>query len=189
MANFTIEIEDYNIPIQTEKSTREREGITHRTWGCSDCDTPTERKNFCPKCNKEVAIHLVGDKEDVGSRDMWGYKRVPTSDIDIQRVYAWDNIKSNSVKKKLKASEIAKQKEKGNSKFLKDLYMDLLINRQVLECNVVFNGRKNVAWIMPYPFLNKQKNLVLAVANGNLEVIEPTETFEEALEEAIKVKV
>lgn len=187
MGNFVIELEDYHIPIQTEKSTREKANVSHRYFGCSECDTPTEKKNFCPKCSKEVGIHLVGEKEDVGSRDMWDYKRVPTSNIDIQRVYAWDNIKSNLVKKKLKASEIAKQKE--NSKTLKELYMDLLINRQVLECNVVFNGRKNTAWIMPYPFLNRQKNLVLAIANGNLEVIEPTEMFEEVFEEAIKVKV
>jgi len=193
MANFTIEMEDYYLPIQTEKSTKERANVVHRYYGCVECDTPTEKKNFCPKCEKEVGTHLVGEKEEVGSRDMWDYRRVPMTNVDIQRVYSWDNIKSGNITKKPKASEIAKHKEQmskiGKSKTLKDLYVDLIIHREVLECNVVFNGRQNKAWIMPYPFMNRQKNLLLAVANGNLEVIEPTETFEELkLEEAIKIK-
>jgi hypothetical protein len=188
MVGFTIEFEDYRIPITLEQTVEEKEGVKHFYYGCSSCDSKIERKPFCPVCNKEtttVKVYPDGEPDEVGSRDMWDYTRVPLSDVELERVSSWRYIYTTkaSKKKKLKASEIAKMKKLGKTDeqrgTTKDLYIDLGSKRQAIKCNVVFQGRINEAWIMPYPFLNKRKCLVMGIANGNKQAVNPTESFEE----------
>ena len=186
MVGFIIEFEEYRLPITLEQTVEEKEDVKHFFYGCSDCSSKIERKPFCPVCNKDTSTSKIfpdGKPDDVGTRDMWDYERVDLSDVELERVSSWRYIYTSKAKdnKKMKASEIAKLKKNGKTDIslgtTKDLYMDLGTNQQAIKCNVVFQGRINEAWIMPYPFLNKRKCLVMGIANGNMKAVNPTETF------------
>lgn len=191
---FTIEFEDYYIPISLEKTTKEREGIKHFYYGCINCNEKVINLKYCPKCLKETTtkkIYPDGEPEEVGSRDIWDFKRVSISDIDFERITSWKYLKFKENKKKPKASEIAKWKEQlekiGKSKGLRDLYLDLILNRNAIRFKIVLNGKINDGWIFPYPLIMKKKCLIMGIADGNMVSLPPPENYNDILKMESKV--
>jgi hypothetical protein len=193
---LTIDFEEYYIPIELDMTTKERDDVKHFFYGCENCGNSVVSTKFCPKCNKEVStkkIYPNGENEEVGSKDIWDFKRVPIDDLEIQRITTWKYVRlsEKALTKKPKASEIAKYKEQvakfGNSKTLKDLFLDIGLKRQALECKIVFTGKINDGWLIPYPFFRKHKCLILAVADGNMVSVNPKEEYK-PIESEITIK-
>jgi len=185
--SLMLEMEDYYVPIDVEPSTREGESVKHFYYACESCkqrDTLV-RKFFCSACNKEVSttkIYPEGEKESVGSRDMWDFKRVPMNDVDDARVYRTMYVKTGEVNKP-KARDIERWKAQiqriGKSKTLKDLFIDLVTHNQAVFCKFVMNGKKNEGWIKPDM---KEINLLLVVADGNKIRVPSTENYKTILQ-------
>ena len=183
---FVLELEDYYIPVDLEASVKEDDNVKHFYYGCEFCkrNDTLVRKSFCSTCNKDVnAIKIFPDveKEAVGSRDMWDFKRILVGDVDIQRAYNTLYVKTGELKKP-KASEIERWKKQvariGKSKTLKDLFVDLVAHNQAIYCKVVMNGKKNDGWIMPNM---KEVCLMIVIADGNKIMLRATESYKELL--------
>jgi hypothetical protein len=195
---FVLEFEDYYVPIELDATVRAKDSIKSFYYGCKDCKGKVVSTSFCPTCNKETCkakIFPEGNPEEVGGKDLWDFKRVTANSIDIARVNTWKylRVSERTKAKKPKASEIAKWKEQvarfGKSKTLRDLFLDLALNNEAIECKIVFTGKVNDAWILPYPFYSKFKCLIVAIADGNTETVNPTEIYNEIMidEEAVAV--
>lgn len=179
---LTLEFENWYLPIKLEKTAIEKPDIKHRFYGCVECQTETIRQSFCPKCNKETTAILIGEKEEVGSRDLWDLSKVSLKEIfnELGRITnVKDIIQSSFGKKKPKASEVAKWKEQqskvGKSLTLSDLYKELKQTGKALQGKIVFNSKINECLIYPNVM---RRTLQMLVLDGNTETIKPTEPIE-----------
>ena len=191
--------ENYNLTFSLNMAVQEREGVKHFFYGCGECDGKIERHKYCPSCQKTVDTKKVwkdGEPEEVGSRDCWVEEddgRIPFSDIELQRITNWKWVAPVRAKK-MKASEVRKLKKLGvdpkagsNSLLeLRRLFVDLAKNKQALKTKIVFQGKINDGFIIPYPFFKKHKALIMGIADGNKESIDPKEEL--FVEQKVAVK-
>lgn len=185
--SLIIEFEKYYLPVRLSMVSTEKEGIVHSYIGCVNHKTPiSEMEKICEKCKAENVSSTVGkiypegySKEEVGSRDMWGFERVGLSDIPLHLITNWKWLEVATVKKP-KASELARfkdtQAKMGKSPTLKDLFEDLGGSRTVLKGKIVLLGKINECFIIPYRF-NGYTTVAMGIADGNKVSIEPKENY------------
>lgn len=194
-----VDFEQYYIPIKLNMTTQEKPDVKHFYWGCENCEGVVTRQYNCGKCKKIVFVKRVypqGEKEEVGSRDLWDLKRVPLDSVDLVSIDKWKWLVGGKLKKP-KASEVEKmnkyrtgiEKQK-TSLGLKELYYDLAINRQALKGKIVLNSKKNEVIIFPYPFIKQYQTLIFAITDGNRAVVSPEEQYpileKEKIEELVQ---